>query len=612
MHYCLDSRGFIVQFKSHIEVVSKGVMDIKNWRIMKAKFKDNSGDYIYGINLMGRKDNQDFYSFQEDDIEEWFRSLVPFWVLLDLNKSYERMNKIGEGSFAKVYKYKRKSDGKLFAVKSLEKKRYMDQIRERGTNFLIGEIEILRTWDHPHIIKLHEVYEDNTHVHLVLDMLEGGELLKKIWNKVTYTEADAIKIMQNILSAISYLHKKGIIHRDLKPENLILARNDDDYDIKIADFGLATLVKPGEKLTLPWGSPGYVAYELLKEPSPGYDTKADIFSVGAILYLLLTGKSAFRGANQEIILEKNTEGDPGYPLRFWNKISKNGWNLVKKLLEKHPDKRVSAEEAINDPWFTDQVEDHDLGDVIEGIKEIQENKSEYSSKNNSKRFLTTTPVMAGRHVKDTCESPWMPSGMTPEMDPSTPLLRYGFDLHQKRNFEIAEAKIMKRKNSNEDSNENRQEAEEESDPIKRFNMIQARRNKKSIHQETMKFGGKIDIGSDKNEELKIDPITRQAISPNNDLLFPKTVDKTPDTKSNGSIKKLVMSESKVNLKDEDIWECSLIPEDPSLNHSKYKSFRPGNPYEERIIPMTPGEKHASMNDKNKPMIKAHHVLSKYI
>lgn len=137
-----------------------------------------------------------------------------------------------------------------------------------------------------------------------MELLEGGELFNRIRNKGTYTEADAIKVMKNILEAMSYLHERRIVHRDLKPENLILANPDDDYDVKIADFGLASWVPVGKKLDLPCGSPGYVAFELLQDDTTGYDCKADIFSLGVILYILLTGRPAFPGSDFKQILEK--------------------------------------------------------------------------------------------------------------------------------------------------------------------------------------------------------------------------------------------------------------------------------------------------------------------
>lgn len=412
-------------------------MNIKNCRIVKAKFKDNNGDYIYGLNIMGRKDSQDFYSYNEQDIEDWYTHLIPMCVLLDLNSKYVRLNKIGKGNFATVYKYERKTDRKQFAVKSLEKRKIMESKRKRDSNPLLSEIDIMRACDHPNVIKLYEVYEAEKHVHLVMEVLDGGELFNRIRNKGTYTEADAIKVMTNILDALAYLHRLGIVHRDLKPENLILASEEDDYNVKIADFGLATFVKPGEKLTLPCGSPGYVAYELLQDPTPGYDTKADIFSVGVILYILLTGRPAFHGADYKQILAKNKQGEPVYARRYWSRISEDGENLVKSMLEKDQDKRLSAVEALLHPWFNTGGNNEVLDEAIEGFKELQDNEPPAQNTNDaSNPLLTVTPVMAGRKLKDTCESPWNPSGFTPKMDPKTPNLRDGFEFRPKKNINI--------------------------------------------------------------------------------------------------------------------------------------------------------------------------------
>ena len=314
----------------------------------------------------------------------------------------------------------------------------MESKRCKEGNPLLSEIDIMRAWDHAQVIKLYEVYEAEKHVHLVMELLEGGELFNRIRSKGTYTEVDAIKVMKNILAALAYLHDKRIVHRDLKPENLILAGNEDDYNVKIADFGLATFIKIGEKLDLPWGSPGYVAYELLQDPSPGYDCKADIFSVGVILYILLSGRPAFHGADYKQILAKNKKGDPPYPERFWNKISENGQDLVKKMLEKDQTLRLSAREALLHPWFNDEKSTSIIDNVIDNFEEIPAyeppNKTGESDASNA--LLTVTPVMAGRKLKDTWESPWNPSGLTPKMVPQTPILKYGFDSQPKKPVHI--------------------------------------------------------------------------------------------------------------------------------------------------------------------------------
>jgi len=175
--------------------------------------------------------------------------------------------------------------------------------------------------DNTGVIKLYEIYEEEKLVHLVLELLEGGELFERIKLKGLYNEMDAMMIMKNILEAMAYVHSKGIVHWDLKPENLILKNKDNDLDVKIADFGLASFLAPGEKLNLPCGSPGYVGPEVLDESFGGYDTKADIFSIGVILYVLLTGWPAFPGSNVPDIIKKNKIADIQYPVKYWSKIS---------------------------------------------------------------------------------------------------------------------------------------------------------------------------------------------------------------------------------------------------------------------------------------------------
>ena len=158
--------------------------------------------------------------------------------------------------------------------------------------------------------------------------------------------------MRNILDAMKYLHEQNVVHRDLKPENLILASKDNDYDLKIADFGLASFIKDGEKLKLRCGSPGYVGPELLEEN--GYNKKVDMFSIGVILYIMLSGRPAFKGFNVNEILLKNKKCDIEFPAQYWDKISEKAKDLVQKLLKKNPNERLSAEEALKHPWLNQE------------------------------------------------------------------------------------------------------------------------------------------------------------------------------------------------------------------------------------------------------------------
>ena len=160
----------------------------------------------------------------------------------------------------------------------------------------------MRKLQHPNVISLFEVYETTKYIHLMLPLLEGGELFSRVRSSSLFMEKNAQGFMKNFLSALAYLHSKLIVHRDLKPENLILGSKQDISDVKIADFGLATVLEnPQEKLKLRCGSPGYVAPELLR--NEGYNCSADIFSAGVIFYVILTGRPLFKGNFQNQILE---------------------------------------------------------------------------------------------------------------------------------------------------------------------------------------------------------------------------------------------------------------------------------------------------------------------
>lgn len=146
----------------------------------------------------------------------------------------------------------------------------------------------MRHLNHKHILKLYAVYESASSLYLVLDLLEGGELFTRLHSKGNHTEYDCMMVFQRIFQAISYMHKKGYMHRDLKPDNILLAKKDDNYDIRIADFGLASLVQTSDYIHRRCGTPGYCAPEVLnyKDNDPMYNEKCDVYSIGCIFYQL--------------------------------------------------------------------------------------------------------------------------------------------------------------------------------------------------------------------------------------------------------------------------------------------------------------------------------------
>ena len=213
------------------------------------------------------------------------------------------------------------------------------------------EINILKNLDHPNIIKVYEFYSTEKYIYIINELCTGGELFDKIVDVKHFSESVACNIMRQLFSAVAYCHEKGVIHRDLKPENILIESSEekdkDFFHIKIIDFGTCEILKK-KKLTEQIGTSFYMAPEILKN---GYNEKCDLWSCGVILYILLCGSPPFYGKNEKEIFKKILDGNFTFKHKIWKKISTEGKNLVLKLLQLNPTKRISAKEALEDVWF---------------------------------------------------------------------------------------------------------------------------------------------------------------------------------------------------------------------------------------------------------------------
>jgi len=264
-------------------------------------------------------------------------------VFLD---NYEVIRQLGKGGYGKVYEVKNKKTGEIRACKHLSKLSIKDLDKfEREINIMIKA-------DHPHIIKLYEIFESQRSLYLIMEQCKGGEvfdrIIEHIQNKKMYSEKDAANMFLQVMSSIEYCHNHGICHRDLKPENLLYLNKGDEKNnpIKVIDFGLSQIFI-NRKLKTKVGTAYYVAPEILKGD---YTQLCDIWSAGVILYIFLSGDPPFNGPNDNAIYNKIAQMKFSFPEKKWKNISDEAKDLITHMLA--PEKeRYTAEQVIAHPWF---------------------------------------------------------------------------------------------------------------------------------------------------------------------------------------------------------------------------------------------------------------------
>ena len=271
----------------------------------------------------------------------------------DYEEDYKVLKFLGQGSYAECYAVQNRLTGINRAMKILHRKK-LPGSNGISDDTIINEINILRQTDHPNILKLLSFYYNDVSYNIITELCSEGELYDEIEKNSIFSEKKASYIIYQILSAINYCHKMNIIHRDLKPENIFIVKRE-DYDndllfIKIGDFGTAKWFEENKIERNVVGSCYYIAPEVLEKK---YNEKCDLWSIGVIMYILLSGKPPFNGVNDEEIYKKILNGSYDLKSEPWDKISKEAKDLIYKLLLKDTEKRINAEDALKHKWFID-------------------------------------------------------------------------------------------------------------------------------------------------------------------------------------------------------------------------------------------------------------------
>ena len=288
-----------------------------------------------------------------------------------VEKSYEFIKELGKGSYGQVFRCQNKINGNVYACKKMSKKKIKNKDQFKT------EINLLRATDHPNIIKLYEIYEDNKYIYLIMEECSGGEffdsLAKRAKEKKMYTEKECAKIFKQILEAVNYLHAHGVCHRDLKPENILFSNVADDSCLKLIDFGLSKVIEGDKNLKGAVGTTFYMAPEVI---TGNYNEKCDIWACGVILYIMLCGKPPFYSQNEEELKKNICSMKYTFDYPEFKKVSQDAIDLIKKILVP-PEKRLSAAEILQTPWIKENAP-HATG---ENLKQNWEHIEKYSKLN---------------------------------------------------------------------------------------------------------------------------------------------------------------------------------------------------------------------------------------
>ncbi|CAG8792589.1 5996_t:CDS:2, partial [Dentiscutata erythropus] len=272
---------------------------------------------------------------------------------------------------------------------------------------LTTELDVLKQVNHPNIVSLHDLYETKDAVYIITDLALGGELYNQLLQRGSYTEKDAANLIEQIA------------HRDLKPENLLFSDKSEFSTLKITDFGLSKILKHHDDILMTaCGTPGYVAPEVLTQN--GYGKSVDIWSIGVILYTVLCGYTPFWGENQKALFDSILKGVYHFDEDYWSDISDEAKDLINKMLEYNPDKRITAHDALQHPWFkslgSSELFGHIENEIIdEYTKDVNDEKME-----TNKILINTNSIWSSEGSESDISSIYSISTTSLSLTPSIP------------------------------------------------------------------------------------------------------------------------------------------------------------------------------------------------
>ena len=359
-------------YKKKEEDKHRGMHNLSGVFIKKGEDLEFEGKKYMSITIL-YKNEKSYYFDNEEDFKIWFDKLNQAVQSKSLFDKYEVKQKIGKGKFGLVKAGINKETKKPVAIKIMAKKN-MDK---SDMELAKVEIDILKISQHPNIIKLYDVFENEHYIYIIMENCSGGDLLSYFeYHEYELPETKVCEIIHKLSMAVYYLHSYGIVHRDLKPENILMTDLSASADIRLLDFGLSKIIGNDEKCTEPYGTLSFVAPEVLQ--GKPYDKSVDLWSIGIITFLLLCGYLPFDDKHSEREIARQTIQDPvPYESKIWSKLSPEAKTFVDGLLQKKPEKRYSIKEVLEHPW-------------IKKMDKVPEKRNDAKTSNQSQFGIYTT------------------------------------------------------------------------------------------------------------------------------------------------------------------------------------------------------------------------------
>jgi calcium/calmodulin-dependent protein kinase I len=290
----------------------------------------------------------------------------------DVEDFYHLQEELGSGAFSVVVKAHHKKSGDIVAIKQVDKE-------QTDAEEMYNELNIMSQLVHSNLVTFKEIFEGPDKFYVVLELVTGGELFDRIIELQRYSEKEAVHVMLQALSGLKHMHDNRIAHRDLKPENLLLSSKEPHANVKVADFGFATKVTNDNELLQIVGTFPYFAPELsaLRDESitEGYGRPVDVWAMGVILYILLSGIHPFQIADEDLMLDNIQNAKWDWVGPNWSKISMDAKDLIRNMLAKNPAQRYTINQCLTHKWLTAGMQHtEELGSVAEAIKLLQAKK----------------------------------------------------------------------------------------------------------------------------------------------------------------------------------------------------------------------------------------------